>query len=190
MMIEGEKLPTIPARRVELRWLEERDVDALYAIFSEPEVMRYWSRPPMTSRDEAKALLDEIHSLFRDRTLFQWGISREGLVVGTCTLFNFDPRNRRAEIGYALGREHWGHGYANEAVSAVIDYAFDELALHRIEADVDPRNAASIRALERLGFVREGYLRERWHVGGEIQDALFYGLLRSDWEKKEASTDV
>ena len=62
-------------------------------------------------------------------------------------------------------------------------YAFEVLDLHRIEADVDPRNAASIRTLERLGFQREGYLRERWQVNGEIQDALFYGLLRPDWGK-------
>ena len=86
-------------------------------------------------------------------------------------------------MGYALGRAHWGNGYIWEALNALLAYAFEELGMHRIEADVDPRNAASIRTLERLGFVREGYLRERWHVGGEIQDALFYGLLRSDWEK-------
>jgi RimJ/RimL family protein N-acetyltransferase len=63
----------------------------------------------------------------------------------------------------------------------LLAYAFDELDLRRIEADVDPRNAASIRTLERLGFRREGYLRERWRVNGEVQDALFYGLLRREW---------
>ena len=56
-----------------------------------------------------------------------------------------------------------------------------DVRLRRLEADVDPRNAASIRTLERLGFQREGFLRERWHVNGEIQDAIFYGLLRRDW---------
>ena len=69
-----------------------------------------------------------------------------------------------------------------ETLTAVFNYAFDELNFHRIEADVDPRNAASIRALERLGFQREGYMRERWHVNGEIQDAVFFGLLKPDWE--------
>jgi len=70
----------------------------------------------------------------------------------------------------------------SEALQALLAYAFEGLALHRIEADVDPRNSASIRTVERLGFQREGYLRERWQVNGEIQDTVFYGLLRPDWE--------
>ena len=60
-------------------------------------------------------------------------------------------------------------------------FAFEELGLRRIEADVDPRNEASIRLLERLGFQREGYLRERWLVDQEINDTVFYGLLRREW---------
>ena len=71
-----------------------------------------------------------------------------------------------------------------ETLKAVLTFAFEVLEFHRIEADVDPRNVASIRTLERLGFQREGYLRERWQVNGEIQDALFYGLLRPDWEEQ------
>ena len=122
----------------------------------------------------------------------KWGVAlRTGnALVGTVTLVNFDFTHRRAEVGYALGRAHWGNGYIREALNALLAYAFEELGMHRIEADVDPRNAASIRTLERLGFVREGYLRERWHVGGEIQDALFYGLLRSDWEKTRRSNSA
>jgi RimJ/RimL family protein N-acetyltransferase len=73
----------------------------------------------------------------------------------------------------------------HEALQATLGYAFHILDLHRIEADVDPRNQASIKTLERLGFQREGLLRERWQVGGEIQDSLFYGLLRRDWEEKK-----
>jgi RimJ/RimL family protein N-acetyltransferase len=70
----------------------------------------------------------------------------------------------------------------------VLAFAFDTLALHRVEADVDPRNARSIRALERAGFEREGYLRERYHVGGELQDAVLYGLLRPHWAARRAVT--
>ena len=71
-----------------------------------------------------------------------------------------------------------------EALTALIGYAFRTLDLHRIEADADPRNAASVRVLEHLGFVREGLLRERWHVGGEVSDSLLLGLLRGDWERR------
>lgn len=183
MMIDAPTLPTIEAARVSLRWLTRDDVDALYAIFSDPEVMRYWSRPPMRGRHEAEELLARIGENYRGRTHYQWGIAHreDGRVIGTCTLFHMDEGNRRAELGYALNRSYWGQGYVHEALNALIGYAFGTLGLHRLEADVDPRNLASIRVLERQGFAKEGYLRERWHVGGEVQDALFYGLLRREW---------
>jgi ribosomal-protein-alanine N-acetyltransferase len=182
-MIDADRLPTLLASRVALRWLDEGDLDALFEIFSDPEVMRYWSSPPLEDRDAARRLLAHIHDNFHRRTLFQWGVARreDDRVMGTCTLFHLDPDNRRAEIGYALGRQHWGKGYMGEALHALLGFAFGELGLHRLEADVDPRNTASIKSLERLGFRQEGYLRERWIVNGEIQDALLFGLLRREW---------
>lgn len=182
-MISGDRLPTLAASRTCLRWLTEDDVDALFAIFSHPEVMRFWSTPPLEDLEGAEELLDYIHAHFRQRALFQWGVARrsDDLVIGTCTLFHFDAENGRAEVGFALGREHWGQGYIGEALRTLIDFSFGELGLYRLEADVDPRNAASIRTLERLGFQREGLLRERWRVNGEVQDSYFYGLLRREW---------
>ena len=182
-MINSETLPTIDAPRVSLRWLTGADAPALFSIFSDPEVMRYWSSPPLADMEGARGLLADIHEYFRQRTLFQWGIARraDDRVIGTCTLFHLDTANRRAELGYALGREHWKQGYMQEALGALLGFSFGELNMHRIEADVDPRNVSSAKTLERMGFQREGYLRERWLVGGEIQDALFYGLLKREW---------
>lgn len=139
----------------------------------------------MRSEAEARSLLDEIHACFAAKSLFQWGVARreDDRVIGTCTLYHLDRRNRRAEIGFALAREHWGRGLMQEALVALLGYAFDTLTLHRIEADVDPRNAASLRLLERLGFVREGFLRERWLVGGAVQDSVILGLLRLEWSE-------
>lgn len=133
----------------------------------------------------ARRLIDNIQDRFRERLLFQWGIARriEGDVIGTCTIFHLSREHRRAEIGYALGRRVWGQGYATDAITTLIDFAFTALDLHRLEADTDPHNARSIRALERQGFRREGYLRERWHLGDETQDALFFGLLKQEWTR-------
>lgn len=77
----------------------------------------------------------------------------------------------------------WGRGYIAEALPALLEQAFGPLGLHRLEADVGPRNIRSIQALERTGFRREGYLRQRYHAGGEVQDAVLYGLLAPDWEE-------
>lgn len=172
-----------------MRSISAEDVDDFFEIYSNVEVMRYWSTPPLPNRDAASKLLNEIQEGFKRREMLEWGIAlgTDDTLIGTVTLFHPDFTHRRSEIGYALGRAHWGKGYMQETLTAAVNYAFTALNLHRIEADVDPRNAASIRSLERLGFQREGYLRERWHVGGEIQDAFFYGLLRPDWESEHTS---
>lgn len=183
-MIESKKLPTIESSRIRLRHLEETDIDSLFDIFSDEEAMRYWSAPPFAERTEATKLLLQIHTNLERKMLFQWGIAlkENDQIIGTSTLYNFDEKNRRAEIGYALNRTFWGNGFVNEALNALFKFAFEELNLHRIEADVDPNNAASVKVLERLGFEKEGFLRERWIIGGKTFDSFIYGLLRRDWE--------
>src|SRR5262249_6902012 len=127
---------------------------------------------------------------FERRTLFQWGVARraDDVVLGTCTLFRLDQDHRRAEAGLPLGRPYWGTGIMPELSTALIQFPFGALDWHRLEADVDPRNLRSIGCVERLGFRREGYLRERYHVAGEVQDAVLFGLLRSEWREPVAVT--
>jgi [ribosomal protein S5]-alanine N-acetyltransferase len=181
---DSDRLPTIATPRLELRWLEARDVSALFDIFGDAETVRYWSRPPLEGLDEAASLLAEIQDSYTNGTLYQWGVALHDRVIGTCSLFAICRPHKRAELGFAINRARWGQGYASEAAGAIVRYAFEAMELHRLEADVDPRNDASIRCLERLGFRREGYARERYHLGGEIQDAVLYGLLRSDANRK------
>ena len=185
--MSNTNLPEIDARRVRLRAIEDSDLNDLYAIFSDPKVMRYWSTTPLQSVEEARSLLREIQTSNEQRTILKWGVALKPSdnLIGTVTLFNLEQSQGRAEIGYAQAQAHWGNGYINEALQSLLTYAFEEMKLRRVEADVDPRNAASIKTLERLGFQKEGFLRERWHVGGEIQDALFYGLLEREWLRPE-----
>lgn len=181
--MDSQSLPIITTPRLVLRWISADDVDALYEIFSDPKVMRYWSSGPLPNREAAAELQCEIAESNQSNLRWKWGVALRDSnnLIGTATLFNVDLSNGRAEIGYALGSAHWGKGYINEALTALVSHAFEVLDLRRLEADVDPRNTSSIRTLERLGFQREGLLRERWHVEGEIQDAFFYGLLRREW---------
>lgn len=174
------QLPTLRGSRVILRWLTADDVDALHEIFSDPEVARYLAIPRQRSRAETERFLATIHEGYRTGTLYQWGVEHAGRIVGTCTLGGIDWENRRAEIGFVLGRASWSRGLMADALAALIPHAFGEMGLHRLEADVDPRNSASLRLLERLGFQREGYLRERYFKDGEIQDSVILGLLRQD----------
>jgi RimJ/RimL family protein N-acetyltransferase len=182
-MIDSEILPTIEGERICLRWLNDDDINALFSIFSDPQVMKYWSSLPLEDTKAAQELLADIRSGFQKQTLFQWGISRyiDDTVIGTCTIYHLDTRNRRAEIGYALGSNYWRKGYMQEALTLLLNYCFHGLSLHRLEADIDPKNTSSIKLVEGLGFQKEGYLRERWLVGGGVQDSLLYGLLKKDW---------
>ena len=181
------KLPddvdTLDAARVRLRRITPDDAQALFGVFSDPEVMRYWSRPAMTAIAEAEKLVGDILADYASGEALPLAIARtsDGVLLGNCTLFHFHEASRRAEIGYALARPFWGHGYMHEALQALVGFAFGCLDLNRLEADIDPRNAASGRALDRLGFVAEGLLRQRWIVNGEVSDSRVYGLLRGDW---------
>ena len=175
-------LPVIETPRLRLRAIGIEDVAELYAVFSDPEVVRYWSRPPLTDLAEAVVMIERERSI-DGGSMLQWGIVRtdEDRLLGTCTLADIDLAHRRASLGYALGRDSWGQGIAREAVRALIRYGFEALELHRIGADVDPRNTRSLRMLEELGFSREGLQRESYLVGDEWQDAVLFGLLRREW---------
>jgi len=177
---------TLTTPRLILRPLAEADVPAIFAIFSHPEVMRYWSYPALTDIMQAQEMLQRIQASYREGSAVRLGIERrtDGVLLGTCALFSFHEVSRRAEIGYALGRPYWGAGYMHEALTALIGYAFTMLDLHRLEADIDPRNTGSARTLERLGFQKEGHLRERWIVNGELSDTAWYGLLRREWRQE------
>ena len=174
--------PQLQGKRVRLRGPRREDADALFALFSDPAVMRYWSRPPMTTLGEAQGLVGEMLDSFEQRLLFNWMVTArdDDGVIGTCTLFRIDPRHRHAEIGYALRSDHWGRGIAGEAVALVLDWAFRQLDLQRIEADIDPRNEGSRRLLLRLGFSSEGLLRQRFFVGDVVTDSEMFGLLAGE----------
>jgi len=183
-------LVTFAARRgrIALRPLGRADAGDLLAIFGDPQVMRYWSGAPWTGTDQALRMLDADRDAAATGSALRLGITMadDDRVLGTVSLFNRSEANRRAEIGYALARRAWGQGLMHEALGLWLDWAFGPLGLHRLEADVDPANAASRRCLERLGFRLEGVLRERWIVSGEVADTALYGLLAREWRGRPA----
>lgn len=178
-------LPTIGTARLRLRPLLEADIPAHYAVFSDREVARYWSREPWSDIAQAEESIRAILAAQADGSEARFGIEllATGELIGNVGLHHFFGSSRRCEIGYALGSRHWGRGYATEALRAAIRHGFDALDLNRIEADIDPRNAASARVLEKLGFRKEGFMPERWFVFGEFADTVNYGLLKRYWDE-------
>ena len=176
-------LPTLSSERVTLRPLCEGDIPAFFTLNSDPEVTRYLSHPPYTELSQAEEKIKKHREGVSKGEYFVWAIEykQNQVFLGTVSIFYLDRENQHAELGYILARDYWGMGLASESVCLAIDYFFSTGDFRRLEADIDPRNTKSARLLEGLGFVREGYLRERWMVAGEVSDTALYGLLKSEW---------
>lgn len=181
-------LPVLEADAIRLGpWLAETadaDAEALARLHADATAMRYWSTEPWAPGDRARAeaYLDAIEAGAKEGDLRQFAARLPGssALVGWVTLYRIDPTHRRAEIGYLIDTALWGRRLGRQMVGLALDHAFGAMALHKIEADVDPRNAASCRMLEALGFQREGLLRQRWRTGGELQDSAIYGLIADE----------
>jgi RimJ/RimL family protein N-acetyltransferase len=175
--------PLLTTARLRLRGINETDSDDLYAIYSDVKTLEYWGQDPVQSPAEAWKKIKENMKSVEDGTAVLWGIALrdDNRLIGTCTLFKINQQNKNGEAGYILNRTYWGKGLMTEAMGSVFDYAFNDLDFHRLEADTDPKNIASLALLEKFGFQREGYFRERWFVHGKWHDSVMLGLLRSDY---------
>ena len=174
-------LPLHSARLV-LSPIRRDDAAALFAIQSAPDVMRFWNHPAWTRPSEARAQIDDDLAAQATGTQLKLAVREtlDGPLLGICVVFALDRDAARAEIGYLLAPDRQGQGYMHEALQQVLAYLFGTLHLHRVEAEIDPRNAPSAHVLERLGFRREGVLRQRWRIQGELADSAVYGLLADD----------
>lgn len=175
--------PTLRTARLRLRPFVSADADALFALHSRAEVLRYWDAPPWSERVRAECFIAACRAMETDGSGARVAIERlsDGAFIGWCGLTRFNPDYRSASLGYCYDDAAWGHGYATEAARALLQWAFDTLDLNRVQAETDTRNAASARVLEKLDFAREGMLREDCVVNGEVSDSWIYGLLRRDW---------
>jgi ribosomal-protein-alanine N-acetyltransferase len=176
--------PTLHTPRLKLRPFTEGDTDAIFALQSNPRVLHYWDAPPWNDRAQAERFIVRSQEMAQEGSGVRLAIERaaDGIFIGWCGFFKWNPDYRSAGIGYCLDEPAWGQGFATEAAAAVLQWAFDSLDLNRVQSEADTRNIASARVLEKLGFVLEGTLREDCIVNGEVSDTWVYGLLRREWQ--------
>jgi RimJ/RimL family protein N-acetyltransferase len=182
----------IESARLIVRLVTEADLPALLEVNGDDEVTKYLPYATWTSMSDAEAWYERISGQQAAGSTLQFVIAdkESDVVIGSCLLFRFEEASARAELGYVLGRRHWGGGYMREALTALLDRAFGEMALRRVEAEVNPLNVASGRLLLDLGFTREGLLRQRWVLKGVVVDAEIYGLLNPEWRSPAASNQT
>ncbi len=175
------KSPTITTGRLVLKTLDIADAPTVFAYRSDPEIARFQSFCPAELSEVQDFILRSTAAFNVEDTWFQLGIYREGALIGDLGIHFIGPHNSQCEIGYTLAKSAQGQGYGQEAVRAAVSHLFDSLKKHRITASLDPRNTASIKLLEQLGFRREGCFVKSYYNQGVWEDDLVYAVLGEEW---------
>lgn len=176
--------PTIHTQRLDLIEIEQSHLNDLFDLFKSEEVTRYYNLHPYRKIEDAQPLIDWFISRFQQGLAIRWGIALKGErnIIGTVGFNNY-IKNHRANIGYDLQQKYWNKGYITEALSAIIQFGFKELDINRIEAEVMQGNPGSDKVLEKLGFKKEGLLREWMLWDGIHYDMTMYSLLKKEYIK-------
>ena len=179
LLLNFNPFPCFSTERLILRRMTEKDDNEIFFLRSDPQMLQFLDRDPAKSIDEARQWIDTINEGINKNENIAWGIALKGddKLIGTITFWNIQKQHYRAEIGYALNTDFQGRGLMHEAMTAILDYAFNTLKIHSVEANVNPGNAASIKLLERNGFVREAYHRENHYYNGHFLDSAIYSLI-------------
>ncbi|WP_377891327.1 GNAT family N-acetyltransferase [Alkalihalobacillus sp. R86527] len=180
-----EEFPDLLTSRLLLREIGEKDLPALFAIFSSKHTMKYYGSELIQNMEEAEGVLMSFQKGFENQQAVRWGIARKDTneIIGTCGFHNWSKRVGRIELGYDLIEEAEGKGYMSEALSAIIPYGFDELQLNRIGALIHQDNSSSRKLVHKLGFQEEGILRDYAFARGNYIDLIMHSLLKKDWRK-------
>ena len=173
----------IETPRLLVRLFTESDLPALMEVNGDHAVTRYVPYPTWQSLDDAQAWFKRMSDLQAADKALQFVVTTKvtGKAIGTCLLFHFEEITASAELGYVLGQAHWRQGYMREALTALINYAFDQMSVRTLDATVDVRNVRSIRLLLRLGFVSAGLPHQHDIIKGEATEAGIYRLNKQAW---------
>jgi len=162
------------------------DLDFYFKHFSVREIEEGTGYPAPRDLDVAREEVQRfIINLFEHGLGYRWGIARkdDDQLIGTCGFYLWDKEVRKAEIGYDLEPRCWGQGIMTEALGEMLRFGFEEMDLNRIQVKTAPWNERSMRLVRRLGFRKEGVLRDNFVFKGELQDDVLFSLLKREWDE-------
>lgn len=182
-LFDFSSFPILTTERLRLRQLTHADAEDMMAIFGDPEVLRYLNDPPTDTPEKAIGLIDWLSGSFSEQDGLNWAITlpRDDKLIGTCGAYHWHRSDRHIDIGYHIAQAHWGKGYATEAARAIIGWCFDNLDVHRIQADCTDGHIASERVMLKCGFRLEGVWRESCWEHERFVDIKQFGLLRREF---------
>ena len=171
--------PQLTTERLVLTQMSIDDANEMFFLRSDESVMKYIDRPRAKSVEEAVQFIQMINTGLANNEYINWAITlkNDPRLIGNVCFWRIQKEHYRAEIGYTLHPDWHGKGIMQEAIIAVLDYGFKIMGLHSVEANVNPENIASIKSLERTGFVREAYFKENYYYDGKFLDSAIYSLI-------------
>jgi [ribosomal protein S5]-alanine N-acetyltransferase len=172
--------PILRTERLLLRQVDANDADTILALRSNEEVMKYIPRPYLKNKEEALELIAMFDDKIENGIGINWGIAfldDPEKIIGIIGHYRMKPEHYRAEVGYMIFPEYNGMGIVSEALKKVVEYGFNEMKLHSIEAILDPKNRGSEKVLLKNGFVKEGHFIENEYYEGRFLDSMVYSLL-------------
>ncbi|VAW33498.1 hypothetical protein MNBD_CHLOROFLEXI01-151 [hydrothermal vent metagenome] len=177
--------PQLETERLVLRQfrLDDADETALFRLFSDSRVTRFYNATTFTRPEQAKALLKRRYDGFWQGRGIRWAITRKGNdeLVGCCGFNAWNKKTKVGELGYELARPFWNQGLMTEAVKTVTAYGFSKLSLNRIEAWIMPKNRPSANLLIKVGFQSEGIQEGKGYWNGRFHDLELFSLLAEQW---------
>jgi [ribosomal protein S5]-alanine N-acetyltransferase len=188
----SKHFPTLRTPRLRLRALTPSDGPALFAIHSDPEWMRWYGVDPLVEESQGTQLAELFASWYTSGTGYRWGLERkeDKRLIGTAGLFRWNKSWHNCVTGYEIAQDCQGQGYMREALEHILDFGFNLMLLHRIQAETHPDNAASIGLATRLGFQFEGVHREQAFWNGRFFDLNCYSLIEQDWRRTRRRTSA
>jgi [ribosomal protein S5]-alanine N-acetyltransferase len=180
-----EGLPVMSGKGVTLRELRASDAPSLFAMLTTEEVSRFISPPPTTvegfERFIAWTLRQRVAGTY---ACFAVTVEGSDTAIGIFQLRELDPGFGTAEWGFAIGSSYWGTGVFQKGAELVINFAFETVGVHRLEARAAVRNGRGNEALRKLGAVQEGVLRKSFLKNGEYLDQVLWTILEEEWKAK------
>ena len=189
MSFDFSEFPILETDRLILRRIVPDDIEDWLAILQNEDVRRYLvDMEDNTVFDDVREIIGWADSIYREQTGIRWAITvkPDTTMIGSCGFHVYRAENRSLEIGYELSRNYWRRGIMTEALAAVLAFCFEQLNVHRIEADVTAGNVASAELLKSLGFIHEGTWRDKVHIRGRFFSLWQFGLLEDERPGKTA----
>jgi ribosomal-protein-alanine N-acetyltransferase len=176
------EFPVLETPSLRLRAFGLNDTSALFAIRSHSKVMEYMDTDPMVRQSAAYMMIARMQVDFESQEAIHWVIEekKSKKMIGYFSYWRLDKKHCRAEIGYALHPDYWNQRYMTETLLEVLQFGFQQLQLHSIEANVNPNNRPSIKLLQKIGFQQEAHFRSNYFYNNRYIDSLIYCLLETD----------